>query len=80
MLPDTEEDGAASWAERCRAAVAETPCVAGPNTVHVTVSLGVAQRSSSSENLEQLLDLADQALLAAKRQGRNRVVRHGSLK
>ena len=79
LLPDTDDKGAASWAERCRLAIAETPCVAGGRSTSVTVSLGVAQREETTESPEQLLDRADQALLAAKRQGRNRVVAYRSL-
>jgi len=80
LLPDTNEEGAASWAERCPLAIAETPCVAEGRSTSVTVSLGVAQREETTESPEQLLDFADQALLAAKLAGRNRVVGYRSLR
>jgi CBS domain-containing protein len=41
----------------------------------VTASFGVAQRLADTSNPEELIDLADQALLVAKRSGRDRVVR-----
>ena len=40
--------------------------------IHLTISLGVAARSEKT-SLETLLDNADQALLQAKRSGRNQV-------
>jgi len=73
LLGETNRQGASLWAERCRAAIAETPCKVGEADLQVTASLGVAQRRDDDDSPEQLLDRADQALLAAKREGRNRV-------
>jgi diguanylate cyclase (GGDEF)-like protein len=41
--------------------------------LHVTVSIGVAEPSDTQTQIARVLDLADQALYAAKRGGRNRV-------
>ena len=79
MLPDTDEHGAMLWAERCRLAVAEAPVLVDQTSVHVTVSMGVAQRNDNFATPEKLLDAADQALLEAKRLGRNRVVAFSSM-
>ncbi len=79
LLPDADEQGAASWAERCRADLEEARPVADGVTLRITASLGVAQRRDDTETPEQLIDLADLALLAAKQSGRNRVVAHSSL-
>lgn len=79
VLPDTNEQGALMWGERCRLAVARAAFVSDGTTVPITVSVGVAQREDSLDTAEKLLDLADRALLAAKRQGRNQVVALGSL-
>jgi PleD family two-component response regulator len=40
----------------------------------VTISLGVAEAAAAESSLAELLDAADRGLLAAKRQGRDRVV------
>jgi len=80
LLPETDNQGAMAWAERCRLVIAEAPCIAGGTNIPVTVSLGVAQQDEATESPEQLLDFADQALLVAKREGRNRVVAYRSLK
>ena len=79
MLPDTDEHGAMLWAERCRLAVAEASVLVDQTSVHVTVSMGVAQRNDNFATPEKLLDAADQALLEAKRLGRNRVVAFSSM-
>jgi diguanylate cyclase (GGDEF)-like protein len=79
LLPDTDEQVAVAWAERCRSAIAETPFVVEGVSVQITASFGVAQWHHDTDTPEKFLDLADQALLAAKRSGRNRVVAFGSL-
>ncbi|GAG35548.1 unnamed protein product [marine sediment metagenome] len=79
LLPDTGEQGAVLWAERCRSAVAEEPIETAETRIGVTVSLGVAQRRDDTNSPEELLDLADRALLEAKRLGRDRVVALGTL-
>jgi diguanylate cyclase (GGDEF)-like protein len=42
--------------------------------LEVTVSIGIAEPSAAQTGIEDVLNLADQALYAAKRGGRNRVV------
>lgn len=81
FLAETSEEGAASWAERCRLAISSTPITAGDLSLHVTASLGVAERLfvSGNGNPEQLVALADQALAMAKQSGRDRVIRFGKL-
>ena len=69
-------------AERIRAAVAAQPMALGDGrTVPVTVSIGVAVRElredSQAITLEAMTLAADDALYAAKRGGRNRVVLAG---
>ena len=55
----------------------EASVVIGPDgqEVRVTVSAGCAQIDPSSPTREALIERADHALFAAKRAGRNRVVR-----
>jgi diguanylate cyclase (GGDEF)-like protein len=76
LLPDTDRAGGVTVAEAARAAVvrAALPHRASPVAEVVTVSLGVADAEvTESLALEALLEAADQALYAAKNQGRNRV-------
>ncbi|OHB68816.1 MAG: hypothetical protein A2V70_11360 [Planctomycetes bacterium RBG_13_63_9] len=80
LLPETDEQGATVWASDCRLSIAQTPIDAGETSISLTVSLGVAELRGGIDCPEQLLELADQALLVAKRQGRNRVVAFGTLK
>ena len=58
--------------ERLRRAVAEKPVSAQGQEVMVTVSIGGAV--CQGETMDELLNLADDALYKAKNQGRNRVV------
>jgi diguanylate cyclase (GGDEF)-like protein len=75
LLPHTDESGAAAWAENVRQAIAAMPAMIGEKYLQVTASFGVAQRHADDDRIELLIDRADQALLAAKRAGRNRVMR-----
>ncbi|MOA31931.1 Response regulator PleD [compost metagenome] len=75
LLPDTSLADACAVAERLRQCVADTPI---PEGTTVTISLGVAHCATSSVGIEQALKQADQALYAAKHQGRNRVVTAGA--
>lgn len=76
LLPETDEEGAARIAERCRAHVAEQqiPHPASVTADWVTVSVGVATLLPQSDHVaESLLEQADACLYQAKVEGRNRV-------
>ncbi len=79
MLPETGESGAERWAERARRRIAESGIPVGDMTLRITCSFGSAQRHGDTQTCEQLVDQADQALLCAKRCGRDKVVRYESL-
>ncbi len=79
MLPETSETDAAAWAERARRRLSEVTIPVGNTTFRITGSFGVAQRYDDTQTPAALIDLADQALLCAKRSGRDRVVRYESL-
>ncbi|MFZ1934652.1 MAG: diguanylate cyclase [Thermoguttaceae bacterium] len=79
LLPETDENGAAVWAERARARLAALCIPADLKDMRVTGSFGVAQRGGDVPNPEALVKLADQALLCAKRGGRDRVVRYAMM-
>ncbi len=71
LLPDTPLSEARLVGERLRRAVEAAPAVI--NGLLITVSLGVAAPSAGPRDIESMLDVADRALYAAKRNGRNRV-------
>ncbi|MEX2139100.1 MAG: diguanylate cyclase [Pirellulales bacterium] len=79
LLTQTDEEGAARWAERVRVILAEQVIKANDKHLRLTISLGVAQKLADTANPERLIDLADQCLLVAKQSGRNRVVRFSAL-
>jgi diguanylate cyclase (GGDEF)-like protein len=73
VLPQTDLEGAHVLAERIREAVAALEGGPGQRMPHVTVSVGVAQMEAADESHATLIERADKALYAAKRQGRNQV-------
>lgn len=75
LLPGTSLVDACGVAERLRQCVADSP---SPDGTTVTISLGVAHCPDSRNGCEAVLKKADQALCAAKYQGRNRVVTAGA--
>jgi diguanylate cyclase (GGDEF)-like protein len=79
LLPETNEQSGAIWADRMRLALASERIVCGDEQLQITGSFGIAQRYDDTQTPEQLIDQADQALLCAKRTGRDRVVRFQSL-
>jgi diguanylate cyclase (GGDEF)-like protein len=79
LLPDTGEEDAVAWAERLRILIASTPMSGGAATFPITASMGVAARCPDLTDSDELLNQADEAMLVAKRQGRNRVIAFGDL-
>jgi len=73
ILPNTGAAGALKCAENIRNAVAAADFRVGEAAIRVTVSLGAAVLTPEIQNEEQLAVRADEGLLWAKRQGRNRV-------
>ncbi len=71
LLPEADIIAAWQAAERFRAALESRPC----GGVNVTVSVGVSALDLGAGSPQALLDEADKCLYAAKRAGRNRVVR-----
>ena len=70
LLPGISSDGAMIAAERIRSAIEKTEIdIIG----HITGSLGVATYFEHTDNVEELLELTDQAMYTSKREGRNRV-------
>ncbi len=70
LLPGISSEGAMIAAERIRSAIEKTEI----DTIgHITGSLGVATYFEHTDNVEELLELTDQAMYTSKREGRNRV-------
>jgi len=74
LLPETGMPAAIMVAERFREAIEKHENNFDDNVIKVTISLGVAEFRSSMESAHELVKNADNALLRAKREGRNRVV------
>jgi len=79
MLPETGEEDAARLAERIRLHLASLVIPAGHEPLRITASFGIAGKRDDTQEPEQLVAQADQALFRAKQSGRDRVVRFGSL-
>ena len=75
VLPETDLRTAAHLAENIRVAVSEEVVFASGRHVSITVSIGVASMTAGQffESSQRLLNYADRALYAAKRDGRNAV-------
>jgi two-component system cell cycle response regulator len=73
LLPNTDETGASVVAERCRAAIMRTPFFTPECDIHLSASFGAAERDIVTNRPADMLCHADQALLWAKKQGRNQV-------
>jgi diguanylate cyclase (GGDEF)-like protein len=73
VCPDTGIAAAMHLGERLRAAMAKTRFSSGGVSHVSTISVGVAQREPGMLRMDELIKAADNALLAAKGAGRNRV-------
>ena len=76
ILTSGDNEGGTRVAEKIRSTLELEPYSDADNSISVTASFGVAQADpgDGTNNLGQLLQRADQALYAAKKGGRNRVV------
>jgi len=76
VMPETDLSLAYSVAERLRQRVAGEPFLvcSGAKSIDVTISVGLAMMYRADDTPETILKRADEALYAAKRDGRNRVV------
>jgi two-component system, cell cycle response regulator len=81
VLPDTGEEEAAQFAERVRSTVGEYVFRDDATEVRMTLSAGVAAHpGDDTDGPDHLLRRADQALYAAKENGRNQVIRASTLR
>lgn len=71
LLPSIDSKGAMIAAERLRVAIEKEPVKEVGN---VTASIGVATFLEHTKNVDELMEIVDQAMYRAKKNGRNRVV------
>ncbi len=69
IMPQAGAEDAVSFAEEVREAIADVPCCYR----QITASVGVSTLGLHTLNPDTLIEEADQALYASKREGRNRV-------
>jgi two-component system cell cycle response regulator len=76
IMIETDGKNAAEHIKRLGVLLAETPCVVESKnlTVDVTLSAGVATSIGDATSATDLVEVADKALYAAKKGGRNRIV------
>ena len=74
FLPETNIRAAVEVAERIRRTIARISLSVPDGVAYVTVSIGVATYRRGDRTLDAILKRADDALYAAKNQGRDRVV------
>ncbi len=70
ILPGVDSEGGCIAAERIRKAI---EAVELEKIGHITASLGVATFPEHSDDIDELLEITDQAMYESKRGGRNRV-------
>ncbi len=70
ILPGVDSERAMLAAERIRAAIEAEPI---PQIKKITASIGVVTFGEHTENIDELLELADKAMYNAKKSGRNQV-------
>lgn len=78
-LNSCNEHQAELWAEKTRRRLLRTPLYVGGKALGLTASFGVAACQPGAREEQELIDMADQAMLVAKHAGRNRVVAASSL-
>jgi diguanylate cyclase (GGDEF)-like protein len=78
MISDSDEETALRLAERIRCYVADNPCLYEEGSLPITFSIGVAS-CAEADSFDTLLRYADEAMYAAKRNGKNQVMSYGDI-
>jgi len=76
VLLENPLDLANQIGERIRQGIADTRIPYNHSGLQVTISVGIASLSAQTQTLDDLIELADQALYIAKQNGRNCVYTH----
>jgi len=74
IMPETDGKGALVIAERIREAVQAKVFQTEVGPLQISISVGIAAAPANGSQKQELIDLADQCLYFAKRNGRNRSV------
>lgn len=75
ILPNTNGPSAVNLAKRIHHAISQRVFDDGHHSVKITVSMGIScHPSDDAKTAEDLVDLADRALYAAKSKGRDRII------
>ncbi len=74
LLPQTTRDDAVHMLERLRLCVADLRVELPETVLSITVSIGLASPTGQVSEINNVLREADEALYAAKRQGKNRII------
>jgi diguanylate cyclase (GGDEF)-like protein len=74
LMPGTPAMGARKLGERLLQVLQEHPLDLGPGQLAVSLSVGVAAYPEHADGAGRLIEMADRALLQAKRDGKSRVV------
>lgn len=72
-LSEQRKEGARVAADNLRAAIESARIAFGNKSISITISIGVAQFPDDGDTIDELVAKADEALYAAKGQGRNQV-------
>jgi diguanylate cyclase (GGDEF)-like protein/PAS domain S-box-containing protein len=74
VIPDCGEATAMATLQRVRGRVGERTIEAEGQTLHITLSAGLAVFQAESDTLDTLIERADAAMYLAKQRGRDRIV------
>lgn len=74
FLPGADLEATVRVAERLRESLASWPVLKQDESLRITASFGVYAATNGELTIDQVLNMADQALYRAKQEGRNRVV------
>ena len=74
VMPETSAEGALAASQNIMSNIRQSPMRTDDFSIPVTVSIGIATVSLDDKNFDSVLQRADVALYAAKRQGKDRAV------
>lgn len=76
LLPETDEDHASLAMDRIRDGLNREAIYFAGNTLNITFSCGIKQAGKEDNTISCLIESADKAMYAAKKIGRNEVIRY----